>query len=183
MILDTIKTYAASGLALALVASLAWGGMQTARLSASKRDAAEVKAAWAQDKANALALALKTSEEYRAKEAEDQAKIKQGETDYAALQAKHAATVAAYRASDKQLRNDLATYASGGALASDSIAACRSRAETLGVLVSDGLRLQTELAAGAESAGDSVRALLTLWPTNVRRLSVEPSPITPRVTP
>lgn len=175
-----VTSYAATGLAIALAASLAWNGLQSTRLSASRRDTAEVKAAWAQDKANALALALKTSEEYRAKEAEDQAKIKQGETDYAALQAKHAATVAASQRDTRILRDQLAAYAGPSIAASDPCSADRRHAQALGLLLGDGVRLQEQLAQGAESSSDAVRTLLATWPTNVRRLSAEPSPIKPR---
>lgn len=44
MIFDTIKTYAATGLAIALAAALAWGGVQTLRLSELKRQNAEALA-------------------------------------------------------------------------------------------------------------------------------------------
>ncbi len=185
-----LSKYAVAALAIALLATLAALGVQSARLSASKQATAEVKAAWATDRANAQALAVKTLNEYLAKEQEDQAKIRKGESDYAELQAKHAVTVAAKRAADDQLRNQVAAFAapSGGDATSDTTAACVARAEALGVLVSNGLRVQTELAAGAETASDSMRTLLATWPSRgfevpEKRISHEVSPIKPRAGP
>ncbi len=185
-----LSKYAVAALAIALLATLAALGVQSARLSASKQATAEVKAAWATDRANAQALAVKTLNEYRAKEQEDQAKLKAKQDDYDTLQAQHApvlAALAATRADNGRLRNDLASYASGVSAASDTVAACRSRAETLSGLLAGALQADGEHAADAELAADAVRTLLDAWPQRFevpeKRISHEKSPIVPRVGP
>jgi ribosomal protein S17E len=69
------------------------------------------------------------------------------------------------------LRDQIAGYAAGGRnAASDTVGACRERAKTLGRLLDDGLRVQEELAAGAEACGADLRAVLKAWPVSAPEL-------------
>jgi hypothetical protein len=104
------------------------------------------------------------SENYRRLEADLRDKADTAKRKYDAIQVQHVATLAAAKRDTGKLRDQLAAYASGGAAPGDSCATERSRAEALGVLLANGLRLQDELANGAETASDSVRALEEAWP-------------------
>lgn len=76
--------------------------------------------------------------------------------------------LAAERAASGQLRDQLATYAAGGLKAStDTVAACRERSATLGVVVAEVLLpALADCAAAAEDHAGGVRTLLNSWPVN-----------------
>ena len=127
--------------------------------------------ATAQAKANKLALdaevtARIASENFRRQTQEMQTRVDAAERNYEKLKSQNASIVAAHRISDSKLRDQLSAYASGSSPSGESCAAERGRAETLGVLLAASVRLQTELAAGAETASDSVRALKEAWPSH-----------------
>jgi hypothetical protein len=70
------------------------------------------------------------------------------------------------------VRSDLARYAAGytpggGGPSADTLAACQHRADTLGSVLAESLRVQEELANDAESESANVRGLLTAWPREV----------------
>lgn len=63
------------------------------------------------------------------------------------------------------LRDQLASFASGGtARADDTVAACHSRAETLGVLLDEALRSSEEGAGDGERCNADLRTVLDAWP-------------------
>lgn len=147
---------------LALLGGLGW---QTVQASKWERAFLSERLVRTEEHRVAEEAARIASENYRREEAASRARVKTAEGKYDALQQSHTATLAAHRASDSQLRNQLAAYASGSREPTDhSCAAERERAEALGLLLADGVRLQNELAGHAESASDSVRALKEAWP-------------------
>jgi len=114
----------------------------------------------------AMALA---SENYRRSEADWRAQVDAARTLYTERQAQHEtelASVRAARAADAgRLRIALAALAaSGGASAPDPAASAGDCAATAGQLLETGLRVQADLAAGAESAADAYRAMREAWP-------------------
>lgn len=163
-IISKLLAYAWPIAAAAGVALLLALGAQTLRLASVKTDLANEQRARAQDRADAETAARIASENYRREEAAAAARVETAEGKYDALQQNHTATLAAHRAVDNQLRNQLAAYASGSGATSNTCTAERERAQSLGVLLADGVRLQEELARDAEAANDAVRALLEAWP-------------------
>lgn len=140
-------------------------GVQAYQIRGLKLEAAVTARNHAQQRAEQESTARVASENFRRTEAELRARVDSAQGNYDALQTKHAGTLAAHRASDGQLRNQLAAYASGSRDPADhTCAAERERAEALGLLLADGVRLQNELAGHAEAASDSVRALKAAWP-------------------
>lgn len=65
-----------------------------------------------------------------------------------------------------RLRDDIASYAVGLAAAEDSLAAARGRAETLGRLLDEALRLGGQSALDAEQLATDVRTLRAAWPVS-----------------
>lgn len=157
----------ALGILLAL--SLLWGGVQTYRVTAAKRETAEVQAVAATERANAAMVALKAQTDYRALESQLQAVKEQAQHDYDAVQTRNASLLARARAGNDQLRQQLATYAAGsGAPAGDTLAAADQRAAVLGGLLAAALLSDAGHTADAESNADAVRALLAAWPHEVK---------------
>jgi Lon protease-like protein len=140
-------------------------GVQTFRLHTAETHLAEVKAAWATARAQAAEEASKAAESYRQIEQQLAATKEKAQDDYNAAQRKNAAALAAERAGNERLRNQLAAYAAGsGSATEDTVAACSSRAATLGSLLDKALRADADSAGDAEANGDSVRAILAAWP-------------------
>jgi dienelactone hydrolase len=112
--------------------------------------------------------ALAESEKNRATEAALRGAVERQRIIYDALQQKHTVALAGQRAAladAGKLRDDIAAYASGGGGTPDNPGPSASaRAAALGVLLADALRTGAESAAGAETSGDAVRALLAAWP-------------------
>lgn len=151
---------AAAGLAL-----LGAVGVQSYQIKSLKLEAAVTARNHAQQRADQESTARIASENFRRTEADLRARVDFAQGKYDALQQSHTATLAAHRASDSQLRNQLAAYAAGSREPTDhSCAPERERAEALGLLLADGVRLQDQLAADAEAASDAVRALIAAWP-------------------
>lgn len=71
----------------------------------------------------------------------------------------------AERAVADGLRQQLAGYAAGGGAAGDdTLAACRERAASLGLVLGDALRAHAQCTAAAEDLAGDVRAVLGGWP-------------------
>lgn len=169
---------------IAATALIGWGGVQTVRVHHAEDATAEVQKSWDAERARASAAALLATTAYRALEDASTAKVRKAEDDYMALQARHlqaeaqqSAALAAQRvllADNGRLRGALAAYASGGGASAPATAASESdRAVRLGNLLGRALSLDAEIleadgrhADAAESASDSVRALLMAWPAN-----------------
>ena len=153
-------------------------GVQTLRLDHAKSALIAERGARATEHAQAEALALKTSETYRAREALLQSKVEDSQHAYDALQVSNAHRLAAALAQSRtaaadndRLRGQLAAYAGGGGTDQDTVAAASHRAAALGELLAAALKLEDEtLSAGAESTNaaesnaDAVRTLLAAWP-------------------
>jgi hypothetical protein len=70
-----------------------------------------------------------------------------------------ASTAAAFRADADRVRGQLSAALGGRDRADDSLESCRRRAAAAGDLLADGLRVQAELAKGAESHAADLRAV------------------------
>ena len=141
--------------ATAIVLALLLGaiGVQTVRLAREQTSHAKDKAEWAR-------LSLARSEANRFQEQKWQATAQEAERARSQEQKRGARVVAALSAERDGLRESIDLYAAGRGAANDSIDACRSRSATLGALVEDGLRVQDELASGAEALGADLRSML-----------------------
>lgn len=160
-----ISHYVWAGAAVVAAALLLALGVQTHRVKIAKAETAQVKVAWAAQREQATAAAMKAQTEYRAIEAQMQAQSEKSYRDYQAAQSRNESALAAARDGTDKLRSQLAAYASGsGQAAPDSIAAASERAARLGELLASALRADAEHASAAESNGDAVRALLAAWP-------------------
>lgn len=131
-----------------------------AKVAVAEAQVAKVEKARADEKAAAEKVVRETTEAYRVREQQ-----LQGERD--AIEAKrlqereaNARRAAADRRAAAGLRNEIDAYARGRDAAEDTLAACRDRAATLGNLLDDGLRVQDELAEGAESHAADLRSML-----------------------
>lgn len=173
------RLYAELAVGAALLAAL---GAQTVRLAGAEKAEARAEAAastaraatadvrrqWAEQAAAAASAGLAASERNRALGAELQRTKEEAEHARKVDRAAAARTAAGLAAERDGLRRQLAAYAAGpagrGGAANDSLAACRDRADTLGRLLGEGLRIQDELAGGAEAEAGNVRALLSSWP-------------------
>ena len=147
-------------LAVALTAALAWGGIQTLRLSQEAKSHAETRAERDRINAAAARAALEASETLR-RHQEDQAK--KAEENRRAYEAE---TLALRRTADRLrrdldgVRNAFTAYAAGGGPAGGTSAPSgEARAGTLGGVLGEGVRLVGELAAAAERHAADARAL------------------------
>lgn len=118
------------------------------------------------------AAALAASEAYRRDEQAWRERTAAAEANLRQREAQHETDLASVRAAAAadlgKLRRALAARpASGGASATDSAASASDCAGTAGRLLEEGLRVQAELAAGAEREADTARALLEAWPREV----------------
>lgn len=132
---------------------------------------AEVQRVLDQAVANANAAAAIASENYRRSEAEWRDAINKAQTHYTERQAQHETELASVRAAAAadvgKLRRALAArVAASGPAAADPAASASDCAGTAGRLLEEGLRVQAELAAGAEREADTARALLEAWPVD-----------------
>lgn len=115
------------------------------------------------------AAALTASENYRRDEQAWRDRVDKAEANLHQREAQHETDIASVRAAAAadlgKLRRSLAARpASGGASATESSASASDCAGTAGRLLEEGLRVQAELAAGAEREADTARALLEAWP-------------------
>lgn len=130
---------------------------------------AEIQAILDKATSDANAAAAIASENYRLSEAEWQDKLAKAQTSYFERQAQHDTEIASVRAAAAadvgKLRRALAArVAESSPAASASAPAASDCASTAGPLLEAGLRVQAELAAGAEREADTARAVLAAWP-------------------
>jgi len=141
---------------------LVWGLHKGHELEAIKQEGyiTQIKLRAEQDAAAARQSALDAEHamQGKLKEAQDALSKEQ------ASQRRVAADLQRTRLERDGLRDQVTAFAGGGQPADDSVTACRVRSEALGKLLVDGLRVQEDLASGAESASGDVRALLAAWP-------------------
>lgn len=81
--------------------------------------------------------------------------------------ASHKVVVALNRARTERdgLRDQITDFARRGDPAADTVAACRDRAQALGALLDEALRVGEESAGDGESCEAGLRAMLKAWPT------------------
>lgn len=147
-------------LAVALTAALAWGGIQTLRLSAEVQAHAETRAERDRINAAAARAALEASETLR-RHQEQQARAAEE------VRRAHEEEKAALRRTADSLRRDLdgvrdalQSYAAGGGGTPEAAAPSgEDRARALGDVLGDGVRLVGELAEAAERHAAEARAL------------------------
>lgn len=147
-------------LAAALVAALAWGGIQTLRLSQEAKSHAETRAERDRINAAAARAALEASETLR-RHQEQQARAAEE------VRRAHEEEKAALRRTADSLRRDLdgvrnafTAYAAGGGPAGGTSAPSgEARAGALGDVLGEGVRLVGELAEAAERHAADARAL------------------------
>ena len=147
-------------LAAALVAALAWGGVQTLRLSAEVQAHAETRAERDRINAAAAMAALEASETLR-RHQEQQARAAEE------VRRAHDEEKAALRRAADSLRRDLdgvrnalTAYATGGGAAGGAAAPSgEARAGALGDVLGEGVQLVGELAEAAERHAADARAL------------------------
>lgn len=162
---------------VAAAALVAFGGAQTWRLHTAQAHVAEAQAETAKQRAAWLAQVAagekagrEASERYRALEAVDQQRQKDSYENVEAVKASTARVVADLTRQLAGVRATLTAYASGasasGGTAADTVAAAQHRAEALGDVLANCLRVQVELGAGAELEAGNARGLLEAWPVN-----------------
>jgi hypothetical protein len=160
---------------IAFAALVSLLGVQTWRLHSTQADAAkaraetsDVRSQWAQQAAAGASAAAAASDRYRAIEAQMNQTRQEAEDARHHDQENSARFAAGLAAERDRMRHQLAAYAAGtsggGSAASDTVAAARVRAETLGLLLEQSVQLQDELAGDAEAANADIRALLAAWP-------------------
>ena len=156
----------AAALALAAGGLMFWGSQRES--AGYDRGTAEVTAKWTAQNLQLTAAAVVVQEKYRATETALREAVERQRIIYDALQQKHSTDLAGQRAAladAGRLRIDITAYASGSGRTPDNPGPSDSaRAAALGLLLADALRASAESTAGAESAGDAVRALLAAWP-------------------
>jgi hypothetical protein len=121
--------------------------------------AARVQAKW--DKAKAAQATVDAAQNAKNRQLEQAvAQARQEAADARAHEQTTVASIrAAFRADDVGVRSKLTDALSGRGAAEDSLAACQQRAATAGGLLADGLQVQADLAAAAESLAADVRAV------------------------
>lgn len=135
--------------------------------NSARTDAAMAQQVLAQERAEAATAARQQEASYRARE---QAWSNAVQETYRALETERqravrfAADLRAARLDADSLRGDIARFASGGGPADDSLAACRDRAEALGLLAGEALRSSEACAADGEAESAKLRAVLSAWP-------------------
>lgn len=152
--------------ALILLATLVCSVLLHQR-QAARLDAAMVRATMATMQAQTSEAARMATAAYRELEQASFARVQEAQRVLDTERAKNrriAADMERVRTERDGLRDQIATYAGGGDASGDTVTAARDRADTLGRLLSESLRVQGELAADAESEAANVRALLSAWP-------------------
>ncbi len=122
---------------------------------------------WARARALQAEAARRSEEQQRIREQTLTARLQDAESQLEIQREsnrKLAASLSSARTERDGLRDQIAGFASGSGSATDTLAAARNRADKLGRLLADSLRVQEELAAGAESEAANVRSLLAAWP-------------------
>lgn len=163
MIVERLAGYALPAVIAALVASIAWGGVQTLRLGAYEVALAEERTERAKERAAAEAIARQMAERNARLQADHAAK--QQETTRAfneALQSQEVRAAAA-AADAASLRDAVECYAAGRCIGANADAAsggtCSDRAAVLGRLFGRADALAGRMAKAADRHSDEIRAL------------------------
>jgi hypothetical protein len=164
-----LKWWLIGGAVAVVVAAFA---TQTVRIRLWQHDYAEArrelvaeKAERAVERDQAKDAAIAAGDQYRALEASMQRQKEEAEHARQTELAANARVIAGLSAQLGGVRDELAAYASGSREPSgDSLPSCIRRAEALGAVLAESLRVQEELAADAEVANADTRALLSAWP-------------------
>lgn len=124
-----------------------------------------VRAEWAEERAEMQGEALAQSERYRALEQRMAKVTKEAANARQVEAAAHSRMVLALAESDG-LRREIGDYAIGRAAADDSLEAARGRAAALGDVLGEALRTSGASARAAEVHAADVRLLSESWPRN-----------------
>lgn len=114
--------------------------------------------------AKSIKEALEQAEAFRLQEGVWRKQIEEVQNVLVAETAKNTRTIVALAADRDILRRSITNFATNSKSATDSIAACRGDAATLGALLGDTLQREEGFAAAAETHGASTRSLLAAWP-------------------
>jgi hypothetical protein len=126
-------------------------------LQRERTDAAEARAA-------AEKTAREASDKYRATEAHYIKQLEESRNARLHDEMVNNRAIAQFTAERSRLLSFIRAYAGGGNPADDTLAAARDRADTLGSLLAEALRVQEELAGDAERESADARSLLAAWP-------------------
>lgn len=167
----------ALGLALVLGLGLAGTGLWfKARSVYLKQGRAEVQLALERTVAEHNAAAEAASEAYRRLEQLANQRIQEAQNALVNERAaSHKVVDALNRARTERdgLRDQITDFARRGDPAADTVAACRNRAQALGSLLDEALRVGEESAGDGESCEAGIRALLSAWPRSVDGVPVD----------
>ena len=134
-----------------------------------KQGRAEVQVVLDRAIAEHNAAATAASDAYRRLEQALNARIQEAQDALFKERAASAKVVVALnraRTERNGLRDQINSYAAGGgSAANDSVTACRDRAQALGTLLDEALRVSEESAGDGEQCEAGVRALLKAWPS------------------
>lgn len=144
--------------ALILAAVLTFAGYQ--------RDVGrdEVTAKWDAQRVKDLEALNKVRDQVRKLEGDLQAKVEEAQRAKQREHRRVADMAASAAAADERLRDSVDQYATGLAIAQDSLEACRERTSTLGSLHSEALRSHRQCQVDSEALASDVRLLLRSWP-------------------
>lgn len=123
-----------------------------------------LKTEHAQAVADSEKLATAASETYRREEQRLNSKVKDAENVLSKATASNSRIADGLRADNGRLRRSISDFASGGSPANDTLATCRSDAETLGDVLGDTLQREEVATGAAEANADTARALFNAWP-------------------
>jgi len=162
-IVEKLAAYTLPIVLVVLAAALSWGGVQTWRLRGAETDLAQERAARAEERYTAEALARAMATRNAALQAEHAARQQEATRAYNdAIEAQRAAAAAASADADL-LRDAVACYAAGDCIGPRADAAsggtCSDRAATLGRLLTRTDRLAGRFATAADRHAEEVRAL------------------------
>jgi len=109
-------------------------------------------------------LATAASETYRREEQRLNSKVKDAENVLSQTTASNARIADGLRSDNGRLRKSVADFAAGSSPASDTVAAARDRAQSIGLLLDAALQTSEESAGDGESCESGLRAVLSAWP-------------------
>lgn len=155
----TLRMVAAAALAAAL-------GVQTLRIAHLQERLAVQQSQYSKAAQAAAEMQAKTEAEYRKREASLQSKVDEASNELSTEKAKNSRALAAAMRDADSLRQRLSAYAAGPVdTSADTIAACRARADRLGLGLAAVLRDYAEATDDAEIGAAHTRALLRAWPS------------------
>jgi len=170
----------AGGIILALVAVFAlwhWNQVATVHreLATAKQELQKAQDELVVLRAKHLTLVRAAAKESKDFEDHANALVKEAQTARDNETTANRKLADALRRSDIRVLDTLPSFAAGNTTeAGDSLTTCRSRAESLGVLLDEAVRLGREAAEGAEQSGTDLRAVLAAWP---RPVESSPGPV------